>query len=222
MRNEISLEPRIFCQPWLIARRRVRQRKKARREIIAPRFHGPGECRLAAAAEIPGLCIVADQHRQTDAGQKLREPAVPQRRAFGPRRIVARTGLARVAEPHRNDCDAGWIIEGSGGKAQPVAQTLARRVVPGDARFVHLAPRRLPDDAKTRRRTRLHDRARTMGKLRGAALARAYIAENLRKNVGHRARPKPSAVASGSPPLRRAVRATALPSTSSSLPNRPQ
>src|SRR3546814_7210886 len=59
-----------------MARRRVRHGEEAGRQIVAPGPDGFGQRRLAAAAEIPGLRIMADQDGQPDIGKKRHQPAM--------------------------------------------------------------------------------------------------------------------------------------------------
>lgn len=109
------------------------------REVGGPARDGRGE-RVGTVREVAPLRVCADDHLDSIARQKIEDPVVPQRRAFGPRRPVAGAARAGVAEAHRDQRDQIGIVELLGGEAEPLAQTAASGVVPGYAALMHPTP----------------------------------------------------------------------------------
>lgn len=72
---------------------------------------------------------------------------MPQRRALGAGwRVAALVDLARIAKPHGHQREVVGVVERVFIDAQPLAQTVARIVVPRYAGFVNDGARRLADD----------------------------------------------------------------------------
>src|SRR5207249_11340970 len=96
---------------------------------------------------------------------------------FGARRKVARLARSRVAAARRNDGDAALVVELLALDAQPFAQQIARRVVPGNAALVHAPAGRLPHDEYARSGRSAQHRPRRVGKMGFADSARADFGE---------------------------------------------
>src|SRR5881409_1362388 len=149
LRQHFALEPGVPLHPEPVARTGVGQGKEFGQVLVA-RAHGFGEGFFPARAEIVGLRVAAEEQREPDGGQVRAQFRMPLRRAFGPRRKVARFARPRVAQARRNDGDAALVVEILARDAQPFAQQIARRVVPGNAALVHAPAGRLPHDEEAR------------------------------------------------------------------------
>src|SRR5438552_12051593 len=171
LRQHFALEPGVLLHPEPVARARVRQREKLGQVFVAG-AHGLGQSLLSALAEVISLRIGAYEERQPDARQERAQPRVPVRCAFGPRRQVARFARSRVAQAGGNDGDAAFVVEIPAPDAQPLAQQIARGVVPGNAALVHAPAGRLPDDEDTRRGRSAQHRPGWVGKMGLADCAR--------------------------------------------------
>jgi len=97
------------------------------------------------------LCVLSDQKRQLHLRQPGQNRRVPGRRAFAPRRFVAAARVdAGITKSHGHDGDARLVVEGVTVDRQPIAQALARAVVPGNPGFVHPRTRSLADNQQAR------------------------------------------------------------------------
>src|SRR6266581_6223325 len=141
LRQRFAFEPGVLLHPEPVARARVRQREKLGQVFVAG-AHGLRQSLLSARAEVIGLGIASYEERQSDARQERAQPRMPVRRALGARRKIARFARSRIAQARRNDCDAALVVEILTPDAQPLAQELARGIVPGDAALVHAPARR--------------------------------------------------------------------------------
>src|SRR5665213_908313 len=115
---------------------------------------------------------------------------MPARRAFRTRRVIARRSFARIAKTHGDNGDFVRIVKLSRGQAQPGAQPVAGRIVPGNAGFVYFSARRLTDNLQPCRSMRLHDRARTGWQRVRTMRASADMAKQLRQSLAHFPRAK--------------------------------
>src|SRR6267154_2129117 len=120
LRQHFALEPGVLLHPKAVARARVRQREKLGGVFVAG-AHGRGQSLLSARAEVVGLGVAAYEERQPYARQERAQPRVPVRRAFGPRRKIARFARSRVAQAGRDDGDAALVVEILAPDAQPFA-----------------------------------------------------------------------------------------------------
>src|SRR6267154_4045947 len=120
LRQHFALEPGVVLHPKAVARARVRQREKLG-EVFVAGAHGLGQSLLSARAEVVGLGVAAYEERQPYARQERAQPRVPVRRAFGPRRKIARFARSRVAQAGRDDGDAALVVEILAPDAQPFA-----------------------------------------------------------------------------------------------------
>src|SRR3546814_13652907 len=101
------------------------------------------------------------------------------RRALPARRAVAAVGVdARIAEAHRHDGDAALVVERLAPDLQPVAQAVARAVVPGNAGLVHAGAGCLADDQQFRAGRSAHHGARSQRQLRRAEPAGARFRDD--------------------------------------------
>lgn len=86
---------------------------------------------------------------------------------------VASVGdAARVAQAGRHDGDPGCVVEQVTVHQQPVAQTVARGIVPGHSGYMHLRPGRLADYQHAGGIGNAEDRARAEGECGFAEAAR--------------------------------------------------
>ena len=103
---------------------RVRQGKESG-HMAAEAAHGLSQG-LAAAFQIIGLRVDADEKRQPSLGQVTQEPRMPERRAFrAGRQVPARSG-AGVAKSHGNDRNAVTVVRTSF-RRSPSIRVSARR-----------------------------------------------------------------------------------------------
>src|SRR5712671_8121651 len=120
LRQHLALEPGVLLHPKAVARARVRQREKLG-EVFVAGAHGLGQSLLSARTKVVGLGVAAYEERQPYARQGRAQPRVPVRRAFGPRRKIARFARSRVAQACRDDGDAALVVKILAPDAQPFA-----------------------------------------------------------------------------------------------------
>lgn len=82
---------------------------------------------------------------------------------------------ARIAKTHRHDGDLRLVVKNLSRHAQPIAQTIAGRIVERQAGFVDLGARRLATDQQPRGATGAQNRARPQGQGVGAEPAGAHV-----------------------------------------------
>jgi hypothetical protein len=152
----------------------VRQREELR-QVFAVRAHGLRQGFFAPLAEVVGLRVHAHEQREPDARQRGAETRLPQRCAFRARRQVAALAGPGIAKAGGQDRDPTRVVELRAVHAQPGAQLLAGRVVPGDAGLVHAPPRRLADDHQARARAHQEHRPRPERQVRRAHAAGARL-----------------------------------------------
>src|SRR2546423_13946596 len=141
LRQRFALEPGVLLHPEPVGRAGVGKGEELGQVFVAG-AHGLGEGFFPARAEVVGLGVAADEQREPDGGQVRAQLRMPLRRAFGPRRKVARFARSRVAQAGGNDSDVALGVKILAPEAQPFAPQLARRSAPGNAALVHAAPRR--------------------------------------------------------------------------------
>lgn len=129
------------------------------------------------------LRIRSDQQGQTHMLEQRQQTRPPQRRAFAARREVGASHCSWKTEPHRRDGDAAPVVERVPVHLQPIAQTIAGRIVPGNARFVHAPARCLSGDQNASLRMHPNDRARRVRQ--GACAARADLRHQFVERSGH-------------------------------------
>ena len=128
----------------------------------------------AAAAEHVRERVAADEQRQADIRHQRQQLVAPERGAFGARWRVAAVGQAAgIAEAHRDDGNAGFVVEGVAVHLQPGAQAVAGRVVEREAGLVHRGARRLAGNQQTCRGGDTDDRTRAKRQVLGADAAGA-------------------------------------------------
>ena len=154
-------------------------------QILFPCFDGFAQRRFAARAEIMVVCVSSNKQRQRDVGQMGIQFFMPSGGAFRTWRVIAGVGFARIAKSHRDDGDFARVVELLSCQAEPVPQPVAGGIVPRNARVMHLPTGGLANDAQTRRRVHLQDRAWTAWQGMGAMGARTDIPKQLRKSVWH-------------------------------------
>src|SRR6478672_4213703 len=184
LRQHLALEPRIGLEPRYVARARVWQRQLMR-QVPAPGAHGVGQARLARAAEKMRLCILADQQREADVRQQRQQAGMPGASALRARGCITGAGLAGIAEAHRHDRHAPWVVERVGVEAKPFAQTTPAGVVPRNAARVHASARGLSDDEQTRGPRGAQHRAWSERQLRFAQPARANLPQQRVERAAH-------------------------------------
>lgn len=114
--------------------------------IVTPRPHSFAKRALGARAKMIALRISANQEGEPHVFQQRQKPGPPKRRAFGTRRQIGAIDSAGIAKAHRRHRDLGAIIEGRAIHVEPLAQAIARGVIPRHAAFVHAPPGRLAGD----------------------------------------------------------------------------
>ena len=93
------------------------------------------------------LSVLADQERQLQIWEVLKQAFVPKRCALGARRLVAAIFAgAGIAEPHGKDGNFCFIVESRALKLQPLAQTITAPITPRYPSLVNFASRSLTDD----------------------------------------------------------------------------
>lgn len=141
----IDFEPGIGDEPGDVAWRGMWQRNDVR-QVSAPGLHRLGQGRVCRGAEEVQLCVATDQKGERYRGHVLEDPVVPERRAFAPGRPVTACSATGIAIGHREDRDAGCVVERFRIDPHPVAQAFAAAVVPGNPARVHPRARSLADD----------------------------------------------------------------------------
>ena len=122
-----------------------------RQRNVCGRVLGPCSCRfsqrrLAAAAQKVALRVLPDEQSQFNQRQFGQQLVEPQLRAFATRRQITAVASSRIAIAHRNDRNSRFIVEDVLVHAHPTAQTLAARIIPGNAGLVHPHAGRLADN----------------------------------------------------------------------------
>src|SRR5690606_7608171 len=102
-------------------------------------------------------------------------------------RQVARPPATRIAESRGNDREAALVVERRSVDAEPLAQPVATRVVPGNARLVHARARRLPDDQHPCPGVRAQHRLWSKRQVLLAHPARPHLREDPAQLILHRA-----------------------------------
>ena len=116
--------------------------------------------------------IAAHQQRQSDSRHPRKQFRVPQWRAFRTRRRVAAIRQpARIAQSHRHDRDAQFIVEGVAVHLQPGAQPIAGWIVEREAGFVDRRAGRLAHDQQPGRGGATEHRPRPKRQVRRAHAA---------------------------------------------------
>jgi hypothetical protein len=156
------------------------QREKLR-QVLVSRAHGFGKRLHISRTEVISLGVTSDEERQPYARQHRAQPGMPVRSALGPRGKISRFARARIAQARGDDGDAALVVERVAVDPQPLAQEIARRIVPGNSALVHATPRRLADEQDASRRPRAQHRPGRIGKLGLAHAAGADFGEQLRK-----------------------------------------
>ena len=87
-----------------------------------------------------------------------------------------------IAETHRHDRDQAIVIKLLALQSQPIAQTVTRTIVPGNACRMHLAARRLPHDQQPRLTMRAQSRPRPVLQMQRAMIAAANAGEEIGKS----------------------------------------
>src|SRR5690606_23320379 len=105
--------------------------------------------------------------------------------AFRARWRVTGTGVTGIAETHRHDRYAVFVVERGLVQLQPVAQAAAAGIVPRDAGGMHARSRRLADDQQARLGTGGEHRPRSKWQLRLADAAGADVAQQVVKLGAH-------------------------------------
>src|SRR5690242_16947879 len=178
--QHLAPEPGVLPQPEPVARAGVGEGKELR-QILASRAHGVRDGLFPSFSEVVRLRVAADEEREADRGQTRAQPRVPAGSAFGPRRQIARFSGSRIAESGRNDRDAALVVESLPVEAQPLAQQIAGRIVPGNPALVHAPARCLPDDHQARAGRGAQDRPGGIGKVRSAQRAGADLGKKSRE-----------------------------------------
>src|SRR5262245_34472744 len=129
------------------------------------------------------LRVPADEQREPDPRQRGAEARLPERRALPRWRQIGAVDRTRVAKAYRNNGDARAVVERVAVHGQPGAQHVARGIVPGNARLVDAATRRLADDEQARAARGAKHRPR-LEELRAAA-AGMRLARDLEKRNSH-------------------------------------
>src|SRR5262245_26897718 len=94
---------------------------------------------------------------------------MPGRPAFRARRLVAAGGIGPgKTEPHGNDGDLPLVIKPIAIDLEPSPQAIARAIVPGNARLMDDAARRLTDNQEPGTRRSAQDRPAAKGQLGSA------------------------------------------------------
>jgi hypothetical protein len=154
-RQQFPFEPRVAFEPRVVPPAGVRQRQDARRlrclQNAKPVSNRLIHRLLSRRPEVPGLCKGADAHDKFNRGHQAKEPGPPGRRTLLARRQVAAMRIKPgKAEAHREDRNAGNIIEFIAAQAHPRPQTISARIVKREAAFVCTLPGRLACDAQPR------------------------------------------------------------------------
>src|SRR5258706_12986042 len=134
-------------------------------------------------AEPVSLRVLADEQRQSDIGQRCAKARLPEGRAGARRRQIGAVHCAGIAEADWHDRDARDVVELLAVHVQPVAQDVARRIVPGNAGLVHAQSRCLADDQQARALRGAKYRAGIENLL--ATTAGARLAADLEKRKSH-------------------------------------
>lgn len=121
------------------------------------------------------LSILAYQERQPHLPQQRQQFGPPKRRTFRPRWQIGVAHCAGITKTHGGDRDMLAAIEGVPVHAQPIAQPIARGIVPGHAAFVDTPPWGLAGDQYPRFGMHPNDGARRMRQVLGAMAAGAYL-----------------------------------------------
>ncbi len=137
----------------------MRQRHDVGR-IIAPSAHRFPQSRLHRSAQMIALRVRSYQQRQLHVTQQRQQARPPQRRTLAPGRKVSAFNSPRIAEPHRRNRDHALVVERLAIHPQPIAQPIARCIIPGNAAFVDTSPRRLSRYQNARRRMHPYNRTR--------------------------------------------------------------
>lgn len=158
LRKQHGFEPRILVEPGIVAPGGMGQRDDARQagalHQAAKVSHSLVHRTSGIGSEMPALRIETDQQDKLDLRQEREQTRPPMRRTLSPRRQVSAGCIqSREAEPHRDDGNAGFIVELVFRDTHPIPQTTTRWIGVWDARSMNPRSRRLSDDRKPRRRT---------------------------------------------------------------------
>lgn len=101
-------------------------------EIVAVGGNGFGHGGFALAAEVELLRVLADEECETQVLELFADFRMPEWGAFRTWREVATFDVgAWVAEAHRNEGEAFWIVELLGSDIEPTPKTVATWIGPG-------------------------------------------------------------------------------------------
>ncbi len=173
-RQELRLEPGMGLDPATIAWRRVRQ-GHPRAGQRPPVAHRLGQIGAETPVEIEADREAAHQELEADHPQVGAYPPVPQGGALRTRRQVTAPATPRIAETHRQDGDAGGIVEAFPVDAEPFPEPIATRIVEGYPASVDRQSGRLSDDENAGIRMDLHHRSRPQRQPVGAQPAAADL-----------------------------------------------
>ena len=130
---------------------------------------------LARLRQVVFLGILPYQQCQLQIRQLRQQLFMPLGGTFRAGRQITALATARVTEPHGNNGNAVFVIEGLPVHLQPVAQAVPGRVIPGNPGFMHPRARRLPHDQQPGALPGPHHRTRAQGQMGLAQSAGLYL-----------------------------------------------
>ncbi len=129
------------------------------RWVLAEGSHRGREGVLAGAAEQGALGVLTDCQGQLDGRELGQQRGMPARGALRAGWQISSCSATGVAQPHRYDCHLLPIVEDGAIDPQPVAESLAAGVMPGNAAAVDFRAGSLSDDEQPGSMSRLQYRS---------------------------------------------------------------
>ena len=127
------------------------------------------------------LSKASDEQSEAHGRKRLQKLIAPQMHAFRSRRSVAATRAAGIAETHRQDGDALFVVKFIARQARPFTQPVSRRIGEGYACPMHFRAGSLARDEDGRARRQLQDRPRTQRQCTGASAASPHLRQQCGK-----------------------------------------
>ena len=141
--------------------------------MFAPAFDDIRQRHTARFRHVPGLRMLADHQRQFDGGHAREQFIPPRGGALGARRQIAGVTGTGITKSHRQDCNPRGVVERRPIDTQPLAQSIAARIVEWHAAFVNFPAGCLARNQDPCTGIDLHYGSRAMRQRRDANFARA-------------------------------------------------